>query len=103
MGKSLTQIAAIFATTLVLSTPALATNPQAIYENPDFGAMTADLLITRPITLATTIVGSAIFLLSSPFAWLGDNLDQTGETLVKGPFRATFSRCLGCSLQPDAR
>ncbi len=101
MGKSLSRTAAIFATTLVLSMPAAATNPQAVYENPDFGAMTADLLITRPITFATTVVGTAIFLISSPFAWLGDNLGQTGETLVKAPFRATFSRCLGCALQPE--
>ncbi|OUS12518.1 hypothetical protein A9Q89_05630 [Gammaproteobacteria bacterium 53_120_T64] len=59
--------------------------------------MAADLLIGRPVLLATTIVGSAIWLVALPFSALGGNIDESAEVLVKGPARATFVRCLGCS------
>jgi len=59
--------------------------------------MAADLLIGRPVLLATTIVGSAIWLVALPFSALGGNVEETTQTLVVGPARATFVRCLGCS------
>ncbi len=59
--------------------------------------MTADLLIGRPVLLATTIIGSAIWLVALPFSALGGNIEESTEVLVKGPARATFTRCLGCS------
>lgn len=59
--------------------------------------MTADLLIARPVLLATTIVGSAIWLVALPFSALGGNVEESTETLVIGPAKATFLRCLGCS------
>jgi hypothetical protein len=102
----LLRFVAVCVATLILNVvtigTAMATNPVAEYENPSFGAMTADLLVTRPITLVATVFGGAVFLLSSPFAAMGDNIDQSAETLVKMPFRATFSRCLGCSVDPQS-
>ena len=59
--------------------------------------MTADLLIGRPVLLATTIVGSVIWLVALPFSALGGNVEESTETLVIGPAKATFVRCLGCS------
>ncbi len=59
--------------------------------------MAADLLIGRPVLLATTIVGSAIWLVALPFSALGGNVEESAEALVIGPARATFVRCLGCS------
>ncbi len=59
--------------------------------------MTADLLIGRPVLLATTIVGSAIWLVALPFSALGGNVEASTEALVIGPAKATFVRCLGCS------
>ena len=70
---------------------------QAEKEKPGLFAMTGDLLLARPLMLATTIVGSAVFIVSSPFAMLGGNLKDSAETLVYDPFKATFVRCLGCS------
>ena len=59
--------------------------------------MAADLLIGRPVLLATTIVGSAIWLVALPFSALGGNVEETTQVLVVGPAKATFVRCLGCS------
>ena len=59
--------------------------------------MAADLLIGRPVLLATTIVGSAVWLVALPFSALGGNVEESTEALVIGPAKATFIRCLGCS------
>jgi hypothetical protein len=54
-------------------------------------------VLLRPVLLATTIVGSAVYLVSLPFSALGGNAGEAGEVLVVGPAKATFVRCLGCS------
>jgi len=59
--------------------------------------MAADLIIGRPVLLATTIVGSVIWLVALPFSALGGNVEESAQVLVVGPARATFVRCLGCS------
>jgi hypothetical protein len=66
-------------------------------KTPSGIAMTADLIIGRPALLAMTAVGAAVWLVSLPIAVLGGNAEQTGQTLVVDPARATFVRCLGCS------
>ena len=50
-----------------------------------------------PALLATTIIGSAVYLVSLPFSALGGNAGEAGEVLVVGPAKATFVRCLGCT------
>ena len=63
---------------------------QAVDESPSALAMTTDALLLRPVLLATTIVGSAVYVVSVPFAALG-------RVLVGEPAKATFVRCLGCT------
>ncbi|MBQ0721539.1 MAG: hypothetical protein KBT88_01330 [Gammaproteobacteria bacterium] len=58
--------------------------------------MAADLLVGRPVLLATTIVGSVIWLVALPFSALGGNVQEATDALVIGPAKATFVRCLGC-------
>jgi len=70
---------------------------QAMDETPSALAMTGDAIFVRPALLATTILGSAVYLVSLPFSLLGGNADEAGEVLVMGPARATFVRCLGCT------
>lgn len=70
---------------------------RAVDESPSALAMTADAILLRPALLATTIVGSAVYLVSLPFSALGGNAGEAGDVLVVGPARATFVRCLGCS------
>ncbi|TGN38887.1 hypothetical protein [Marinobacter confluentis] len=70
---------------------------QAIDESPSALAMTGDALFARPALFATTVVGSVVYVVSLPFSLLGGNAAEAGETLVMGPAKATFVRCLGCT------
>ena len=103
-GKtSLRKTAVALVTTAVLSAaPVFANGPtQAQKENPSFFAMAGDLAIVRPLMLATTVVGGAVFIVSAPFSAIGGNIAQSGRTLVAQPFKATFVRCLGCSFPSE--
>lgn len=68
-----------------------------VEETPSALAMTGDALLIRPALLATTVVGTAVYIVSLPFSLLGGNAAEAGETLVVGPAKATFVRCLGCT------
>jgi hypothetical protein len=68
-----------------------------VEEKPSALAMAGDAVFVRPVLFGMTIVGAAIYVISLPFSALGGNMDEAGETLVVGPARATFVRCLGCT------
>jgi len=70
---------------------------RAIDESPSALAMAGDAVFVRPVLLVTTIVGSALYLVSLPFSLLGGNAAEAGDVLVVGPAKATFVRCLGCT------
>ena len=83
-----------------LSLPQLAVakdSDPVVIEEPTALAMTGDLLVVRPVMMAITAVGTAVFILSSPFALLGGNLGEAADTLVVKPAKTTFVRCLGCT------
>lgn len=65
-------------------------------DEPTALAMTGDLLIARPVGVVISAVGAAAFLVSLPFSAAGGNIEQAADTLVMGPVRETFVRCLGC-------
>jgi len=69
---------------------------QQEYSEPSTITMAADILIARPLLLASTVIGTALFIVSSPFSYLGGNLHQASEMLVELPAKNTFERCLGC-------
>lgn len=88
--------------TLALGLAAALVTPQLALaevagEDPSALAMTGDLLIARPFLLVTTIAGAAVYVVSLPFSLAGGNEKTTRETLVYGPAKATFVRCLGCT------
>lgn len=70
---------------------------QRVEEEPSAMAMVGDALIARPLLLGATVVGSVVHTVALPFSALGGNADEVGETLVVGPAKATFVRCLGCT------
>jgi len=76
-----------------ISLPAFA----ASEESPNDWAMAGDVLVARPFGMVLTLVGSALFVVSLPFTALGGNVKQAADTLVIGPAKETFVRCLGCS------
>lgn len=70
---------------------------QTIDETPSALAMTGDALFARPVLFVTTVVGTAVYLVSLPFSLVGGNAAEAGDVLVVGPAKATFVRCLGCT------
>lgn len=64
---------------------------------PTSGQMAADALVARPIYLAATALGTAVFLVTLPFSALGGNVDQAASELVTGPAKGLLTRCLGCT------
>ncbi|MEM1230310.1 MAG: hypothetical protein AAGI15_07230 [Pseudomonadota bacterium] len=74
------------------ATPALA-GPE---DEPSASEMAADLIFARPAGAVVTALGAAAFVISLPFSAAGGNVDKAAQTLVVGPARETFVRCLGC-------
>ena len=64
-------------------------------EPPSAAAMSADLLLIRPLSLVATVVGTAVFVVSLPFSLLGQNTEDAAQQLVVRPGEYTFVRPLG--------
>ena len=64
-------------------------------EDPSGGEMVFDFVVLRPVGLVATAVGCVFWVVSSPFAALGGNMDEASEKLVKDPAAFTFKRPLG--------
>jgi len=76
------------------TTSALAQSKQLTQEN-SAGAMTADLLLVRPVGIVACVLGSAVFVVSLPFSLLGGNSGESAQKLVAEPAKFTFTRPLG--------
>jgi ribose/xylose/arabinose/galactoside ABC-type transport system permease subunit len=72
-------------------------DPTYQMQNPPAFAMIADLVIARPLLIAATVVGGAVFVVSLPFTAAGGNVGAAGKALVVDPGKAAFVRCLGCT------
>ncbi|MFP4040616.1 MAG: hypothetical protein ACOCPQ_00035 [Desulfosudaceae bacterium] len=59
------------------------------------GAMAADVVLVRPVGIAATAVGTALFFASLPFSALGGNTGAASKALVADPFQFTFMRPIG--------
>lgn len=68
----------------------------AVDESPSASAMVGDLLVARPFGLVLTVGGTAAWIVSLPFTLLAGHASEAAETLMVGPARTTFIRCLGC-------
>ena len=78
----------------------LATYSGSVWSNDDPGAQqwraASDLIIARPLGAAITLAGAAAFVVGLPFSWATGSVRKSADTLVIGPARETFVRCLGC-------
>src|SRR3974377_2216643 len=90
MKKKFTAIICIAAIGLATSTPAFASSPA-----PDPTVVCADALVMSPRLFASTVAGSAIFVVCLPFAALSKSVKSTAHALVVTPAQATFTRPLG--------
>jgi hypothetical protein len=62
---------------------------------PSSGVMAADGLIARPLGLATTIVGTALLVVETPFTLYSESTSEAAWGLVGRPAGWTFARPLG--------
>lgn len=62
---------------------------------PSAEAMTFDLFVLRPLALACTVVGTAVYIVALPFNILTLNVIEPGRRLVVEPAKFTFTRDLG--------
>jgi hypothetical protein len=82
-------IAVICAATMGLATVSQASPP------PEPSVVAADAVIMRPALFATTVAGTAIFVVILPIAALSKSIKSTANALVVAPAKATFTRALG--------
>lgn len=98
MHKKLKQSMVLFLAALLVVIPFAATAVAQVElekKEPSAGAMTYDLFLLRPFGAVATVVCSAIFVVSLPFAAIGGTVPQAGKKLVVNPFRFTITRPLG--------
>ena len=93
--KSKRALIALFVGCLVL--PQTLWAQGSIDESPSAGAMAGDLVVARPFGLVLTVAGTAAFIVSLPFTLLAGGVSEAADTLVIGPAKTTFVRCLGCT------
>ena len=55
----------------------------------------ADVVLVRPLSLAATVIGTALFIVALPFSVPSGSVNDTARTLVAAPFNYTFSRPIG--------
>ncbi|MBH04488.1 MAG: hypothetical protein CMP08_10265 [Xanthomonadales bacterium] len=88
---------------MLMSTPLTAAAQDSLRDTPyaydartpSAGAMAFDAVIVRPLSLAATVGGLGLFVISLPFSVIGDNVNESGSRLVGEPGRYTFTRPLG--------
>jgi hypothetical protein len=66
-----------------------------IYGADEADAAAADTLLVRPFGVVSLAIGTAVFIVSLPFAVLGGNVGETAKVLVADPFNYTFARPVG--------
>ena len=64
-------------------------------DEPSAGAMAADLVLARPLGIASTALGCAVFIASLPFSLPGGNAKKVFKKTVAEPAAFTFVRPLG--------
>jgi len=64
-------------------------------DEPGPVAIGADFVVVRPLCLAMTALGSAIFVVALPISLPARSVKSTGRALVVKPAKATFTRQMG--------
>lgn len=91
MKKLITAI--LLAATLSSAAPAHAMNMEG--EKPSSTAIMFDLLLTRPLGLVATAVGTTVFIVGLPFTIPTGSVGLAAERLIADPLKFTFRRPVG--------
>lgn len=98
MAKCFKRFALLFLIPALVAVPlsAMATSEMEALDNQiTYAAMAGDVIIVRPVSLASTVLGFGFFVISSPFSALGGNIGEAWSILVAKPAKFTFVRPLG--------
>jgi hypothetical protein len=85
--KKLTVTTLIAISIVMISVPA--------FGNDQILDATVDIILVRPASLAATVVGTAVLIVSLPFSIPSQSVGATAKTLVAEPFNFTFTRPIG--------
>lgn len=95
----------VAATAVVALSMALAASPSSAASSsyssatdggPRWEDQVMDAVVARPFGIVATGAGAVVWGVSLPFSLLGGNAGEAADSLVGGPARETFVRCLGC-------
>jgi len=93
--KSLTSWFCILALVLAGTSNSVAQDQPAPKEKPSLATKVADVVVVRPISFASTVIGSAFFVIGLPVTSLMKKNKPAARALVTYPAWATFQRPLG--------
>jgi len=86
----------LFATVLCVLALLLSTiTPASAAGDTAATSVAVDVVVARPVSLAMTIIGSALFVVSLPVAIPAQGVEKVAHTLVATPAKDTFTRPLG--------
>ena len=71
------------------------TDGQITDEAPSSGAIAADIVLLRPLSLVGTVLGTAVFIVGLPFEAIAGDISEPANRLVVQPAKFTFTRPLG--------
>lgn len=86
-------VAILLAALMLLA--ALPARAATMEDEPSSTAIAFDVLLTRPLGLAATVVGAAVFLVGLPFTIPTRSVGLSADKLVADPLRFTFRRPVG--------
>lgn len=97
MNRTLKRTVVLLTALALIAAPGMTCMAQDLEQDDDIiaGKMAGDALIVRPLGLAATIIGGAVFVVSLPFSALGGNTGDAYDYLLADPFMFTFKRPLG--------
>ena len=68
---------------------------QSLFEENSAEQMFVDFFFLRPLGIAATAVGTAVFIISLPFSASGGNVKEAFCKMIAEPAQFTFARPLG--------
>jgi signal peptidase I len=88
------QKAGMMAAILAVSAPVTADDPNTVSGDRTTD-MVVDVLVVRPLGLATTVVGAVLTVVALPFTIPSGSMRESAQYMVVEPAEYTFKRPLG--------
>jgi len=93
--KSLTSWLCILALVVASTSSSQGQDQPPTQDKPSLPAKIADAVVVRPLSFASTVIGSAFFVIGLPVTSLMKKNKPAARALVTHPAWATFQRPLG--------